>query len=429
MRGTERFARLRAIAAGRSTVRLRLTALYSCLFLLSGAVLLTITYLLVEHNPNAVFIYNTEAKHLGHDRTVYRHQVSGPAASKALKSLGVPPNLPGFRQAQALAEKALHQHGSDLHTLLVGSIAALAGMAVLSVLLGWVVAGRALRPVRTMTTTAQRISAHNLHERLAIEGPRDELKQLADTIDGLLARLETAFSAQRHFVANASHELRTPLTLQRTLLEVALADPGADIGALRKACERAVAAGEANERLIESLLTLATSERGLDARERVDVAALATQVLMERRLDANARQVHLEAALLPAVTFGSPQLLERLVTNLVDNALRHNVPGGWARVATVRRPNGAVLSVSNTGPPVPPGEMERLFEPFQCLDDDAGGVGLGLSIVQAVAHAHGATVTCAAREGGGLEVEVTFPPDPVAPRPPALPQPAEALER
>jgi signal transduction histidine kinase len=415
MTGTERFARLLVMAAGRSTVRLRLTALYSLLFLLSGAVLLTITYLLVEHNPNAVFIYNTETKHVGHKLTLYRHRVSGQGALKALGSLKARPSLPGFRQAQALAEKALRQHGSDVHTLLIGSIAGLAGMAVLSVLLGWVVAGRALRPVRTMTATAQRISAHNLHERLAIEGPQDELRQLADTINDLLARLEAAFSTQRHFVANASHELRTPLTLQRTLLEVVLADPGADIGALRKACERAVAAGEANERLIESLLTLATSERGLDARERVDVAALAAQVLMERRLDANARQVHLEAALLPAVTFGSPQLLERLVTNLVDNALRHNVPGGWARVATGAGRGAVTLSVRNSGPLVPAEEIDRLLEPFQRLDNDAGGVGLGLSIVRAVARAHGAAVACTAKNEGGLEVEISFPVGPEYP--------------
>jgi signal transduction histidine kinase len=393
---------------GRRTVRLRLTALYSALFLISGTVLLAITYLVVDHNKRALFVAVRQRKPGA--KTQYFVRAGGKS----------PPLPPGFRlphgysleRLHQLAEKALQAHNSDLHTLLVGSVLGLAGMAVLSVLLGWVVAGRALRPLRTMTATAQQISAHNLHERLAIEGPRDELKQLADTIDGLLGRLEAAFEAQRHFMANASHELRTPLTLQRTLLEVALADPRASLGTLRTACERAVAAGEANEHLIESLLTLATSERGLDAREWLDIAVLAGRVVVEPRLDAEADGVNLELSLQPAPTIGSPQLLERLVANLVDNALRHNIPGGWAKAATRTKPGGAVLSVSNTGPVVPPEEIERLFEPFQRLDGDAGGLGLGLSIVRAVAKAHGAKVTCLARPEGGLDVEVAFPPPP-----------------
>lgn len=411
MSGTERFARLRAVAAGRSTVRLRLTALYSCLFLLSGAVLLTITYLLVDHNPNDMVLFSDKTRLFSKPGVSYHRKYVGSPPLRAL------PNIPGAKQANALVEKALHQHASDVHTLLVGSIAALAGMAVLSVLLGWVVAGRALRPVRQMTETTQRISAHNLHERLAIEGPRDELKQLADTIDGLLARLGAAFTAQKHFVANASHELRTPLTLQRALLEVALADPDADASALREACERAIAAGEANERLIESLLTLATSERGLDARQSVDLACLARQVLVERRLEAETRGVSLDVSLRPAMTLGSPQLLERLIANLVDNALRHNFAGGRAWARTETRSGRTILTVKNTGPLVPGEETEHLFEPFERLDGDAGGLGLGLSIVRAVATAHGAELSCRALDEGGLEVEVGF--DAEAGAPPA----------
>ena len=369
-------SRLRARARlGRRTVRLRLTALYSALFLVSGAVLLTITYLVVDHNKEALFVSTSLKNPAAKARYFVRADGKLPP---------LPVKLPdGFSLARLhqLAERALHAHNSDLHTLLVGSVLGLAGMAALSVLLGWVVAGRALRPLRTMTATAQQISAHNLHERLAIEGPRDELKQLADTIDGLLGRLEAAFAAQRHFVANASHEVRTPLTLQRTLLEVALADRRASVGALRAAWKRAVAAGEANEHLIESLLTLATSERGLEARERVDVSVLAGEVVVEGRLDAEARGVKLESSLQPAPTIGSPQLLERLVANLVDNALRHNIPGGWAKVVTRTKPSGAVLCVSNAGPVVRPAEMDRLFEPFQRVDGEAGGLGLGLSIV------------------------------------------------
>ncbi len=275
-------------------------------------------------------------------------------------------------------------------------------MAGLSVVLGWAVAGRVLRPLRAMADTAQQISADNLHQRLAIEGPDDELKHLAGTIDGLLGRLEAAFAAQRRFVANASHELRTPLTLERTLLEVALADPGADAASLRAACERAIAAGEVHEHLIESLLTLATSERGLDERASVDLSALASRELLARHPDIEKKGIQLNADLAPAPSSGSPVLLARLVANLVDNAVQHNIAGGRVEVETSVKSGRAVLSVSNTGLSVPAQEIERLFQPFQRLDNSADGFGLGLSIVKAITVAHGASVICRARPGGGL---------------------------
>jgi signal transduction histidine kinase len=267
--------------------------------------------------------------------------------------------------------------------------------------------------LRTITNAARDISASNLHSRLAFEGPDDELKQLADTFDGLLGRLEASFDAQRQFVANASHELRTPLTLERTLVEVALADPNATVDTLREACERVLAAGEQQERLIEALLTLSRSQRGLDQHEPFDLAAVAAEVLETRRPEAEHAQLHIEAALDPAPTSGDPALGERLVANLVDNAVRHNVPAGRIEVATGTRDGHAVLSIANSGPVVPSAELDRLFQPFQRFAADRNGeedgLGLGLSIVHAIATAHGATVSTRVRPEGGLAVEVSFP--------------------
>jgi signal transduction histidine kinase len=392
----------------RQTLRLRLTLLYSGLFLVSGVVLLAITYVLVDRNGLFLFqATSTVGGWPGH------RVVLGTAHMAKLPAL--PPGLahvPGATRLEDLARKALTQHSSDVHELLIGSVVAIGVMAGLSMVLGWVVAGRALRPVRTMAATTQRISAHNLHERLAVDGPDDELKDLAGTIDGLLGRLEAAFAAQRHFVANASHELRTPLTLERTLLEVALADPRASTATLRSACERAIAAGEKHEELIESLLTLATSERGIDEHQPVDLCLVASHALAARRHDFEQRAARLHAELRRCCTHGDPRLIERLVENLVDNALRHNFVGGQVNISTGPEPGGAVLCVSNTGPPVPAEKIDSLLEPFQRLDDRADGFGLGLSIVKAIAEAHGANLECRPGADGGLVVRVTFPVSP-----------------
>jgi signal transduction histidine kinase len=287
-------------------------------------------------------------------------------------------------------------------------------MAIVSIWLGWLVAGRALRPLRTITSTARDISASSLHRRLALEGPDDEVKQLADTFDGLLGRLEASFDAQRQFVANASHELRTPLTLERTLVEVALADPDATVESLRETCERVLVAGEQQERLIEALLTLSRSQRGLDYHEPFDLGAVAAEVLEARRPDAERRELHLAAALESAPTSGDRRLGERLVANLVDNAVRHNVPSGRIDVTTGTKDGRAILTITNSGPVVPPHELDRLFQPFQRLvanrDNGQGdGLGLGLSIVQAIATAHDATLIPRAQTEGGLAIEVSFP--------------------
>ena len=277
-------------------------------------------------------------------------------------------------------------------------------LVLLSIGLGWIVAGRFVRPLHTMTATARDISATNLHRRLGPTGRHDELAQLAATLDALFARLEAAFASQRHFVANASHELRTPLTAERALLQVALADSRATTESLRATCEEVLTLGEHQERLIESLLTLATSERGVEHREPLDLAEIVSQVLARRDV------VGLSLSLDPARVVGDPHLVESLVANLVDNAMRHNVSGGWVAVMTT----GTTLTVSNTGPVIPAAEVDRLFQPFQQLGAQrtrrGGGHGLGLAIVRAIATAHGAELVARARPEGGLEVKVAFQP-------------------
>ena len=368
------------IAYWRRTVRGRLTLLYGGLFIASAVVLLAITYGVVRHGSSA----NVQAV----------------------------PSGGAFPRPGALIGS--EQRSSDLHQLLAGSVIALALMAVLSLVLGRLVAGRVLSPLRTMTRTTQEISERNLHRRLAVAGPEDELKKLGDTIDGLLGRLQDAFDAQRRFVANASHELRTPLTVTRALLEMSLSDPGADVESLRAACIQVLDEGRHQEDLIDALLLLARSQRGLEHRARVDLGAVAAEVLSGHESEAAARGLRLERSLTPASLSGDPTLVERLVTNLVDNALSHNVPSGRASVSVGSQDGGATLTVINTGPVIATGEVERLIQPFQRLaaerTGEHGGVGLGLSIVQAIVDAHDAVLTIQAEPFGGLKAEVRFPP-------------------
>jgi signal transduction histidine kinase len=299
-----------------------------------------------------------------------------------------------------------------LHELLTRSEIALAVTAALSVALGWLIAGRVLRPLRTITAAARGISATSLSERLALGGPHDELRELGDTFDALLARLEASFTAQRQFIANASHELRTPLARQRVISQVALADPSATTETLRAAHEQVLASGAQQEQLIEALLTLARGQAGLDEHAPFDLAALTRQVLAARRSEAEDRNLMLHADLRPAAAAGSRRLAERLAANLIDNALRHNVPGGRIDLTTSTRNSRAVLRVANTGTEIPAAAVARLFQPFQRLGTDrtsrGEGTGLGLSIVQAIADAHGAGITARPQPGGGMLVEVTF---------------------
>lgn len=381
------------------TIRLRLTILYGGLFVLAGAALLTITYLLDAGNVGGQIT--------GANGSQMIYVQSGPNSGGALTLGGdqLPPAGLDANQIKTYLENKLEQqHTAELHQLLLVSGLALVIMAALSLALGWLVSGRALRPLRLMTGKARQISEANLHERLAVDGPDDELKELGDTIDSLLGRLDTAFAAQKRFVANASHELRTPLTLQRAMVEVALADPDADAESLRAVCRKVLAAGEDQERTIEALLTLARSQRGLDGWQPVDLAAVVTDVMATQGTGPVAR-------IEPAETLGDVRLVRRLVANLVDNAVRHNVPGGWVRVATGMLMGRPAILVANSGPVIPPDRVGALFQPFLRMAERTGkgdGHGLGLSIVAAIADAHGADVAAVANPAGGLTVTVSF---------------------
>jgi signal transduction histidine kinase len=401
-----------------TTVRWRLTLLYGGLFLVCGAALLAITYTLVDHatvtnGPFRSFV----------DAARPPPSASRPSFERAgVTRVANPPQsgLPGPIQKllktrsgqRAIFTVGSVQRISDLHQLVIESSIALAIMAIISGALGWVVAGRVLAPLRTMTAATQQMSEANLHERLAMTGPPDELRQLADTIDGLLGRLEGAFDAQRRFVANASHELRTPLTAIRALLEMVLSDPRASLRTFRTTCQQVLEESEQQEELIDALLALAQGQRGIDARERIDLSAIAGGVLAAHDGEAAARGVHIDASLGSALIAGDRRLIERLVSNLVDNALRYNHPGGSARVSVRGNAGEVELAVSNTGPMVPADEVDRLLQPFQRLAGDRvghrEGLGLGLSIVAAVASAHGAALDVRAQAEGGLEVSVRF---------------------
>jgi signal transduction histidine kinase len=399
----------------RRTVRLKLTLLYGALFLICGVALLTVTYILVAQRFPVVTVAHGQTTVSGVTgdpaRSVCVQSLTGSGAgSGAGADLGEPSPGTGILSCTSLLNQ---QRGAELRQLITDSGIALAFMTAASIGLGWLVAGRVLRPLRTITTTARRISASNLHQRLPLAGPDDELTDLGRTFNGLLARLEGSFGAQRQFVANASHELRTPLARQRTLVEVALRDPEPTVGGMRGTLERVLATGEQQERLIEALLTLARSQRGLDRHEPLDLAAVAQEALPAGDPDPAGRdgpRVH--AALTPAPVLGDPKLTERLTANLVDNAIRHNVAGGWVEVTTGVRSGRGFLSVANTGPAIAPEQVEKLFQPFGRLEAtrlSSDGLGLGLSIVTAIAAAHDADLRARPRPGGGLEVEVHFP--------------------
>jgi signal transduction histidine kinase len=416
--GRGRLSRLRH---PRTTVRWRLTLLYGGLFLFSGAVLLAVTYTLVDHAT----VSNAPFRNEVIQRDVPRSAAAGRLGPGFRGVVTKPPpgaNLPAQLKTLlrsrsgrvAVSFVGSQQRISDLHQLVIESVIALAIMAVISTALGWVVAGRVLSPLRTMTATTQEISEANLNQRLAIRGPRDELRELADTIDGLLGRLETAFEAQRRFVANASHELRTPLTAVRALLEMVISDPNATVGTFRVTCEQVLEESEQQEQLIDALLALAQGQRGIDHPELLDLAKIVHGVVRVREHEATARGLDLDVSLEPAIMSGDPRLIERLVSNLVENAMRHNRPGGGVGLQVRAAGGEAVLAIANTGPVVPAEEVDRLLRPFQRLGPDRlghrDGLGLGLSIVAAIADAHDASLDVQPGVNGGLEVQVRFPP-------------------
>jgi signal transduction histidine kinase len=440
----------------RRTARIRLTALYSGLFLLSGAALVAITYILFEratayktppppkipHTPalenlqlplplgQAFSQLKQEQQQLAQAQNQMGALFASPYTSQAQHQLAQ--NQQQLAQDQHQLAQSVHQlaqsvqqlaqagtvqaaqRAADSHQLLINSGIALAIVAVLALLAGWLVAGRMLGPIRTITRTARRISSTSLHERLALDGPEDELKELGDTLDGLFARLEAAFEAQRHFVANASHELRTPLTAERTLLQVALDDPDTTTAVWRSTAQEVLASSDEQARLIEALLTLASSESGLNEHEPVDLATTVSSALAGLAPKIGRPGIHIDQVTEPAPLDGDPLLIERLVANVFTNAVRHNVADGRVEVRTGVKDGRAVLSVTNTGPLIPPADVDRLFQPFQRLDRRRAtyrdGHGLGLSIVRAIATAHNATITAHAMPDGGLSVNVSFPP-------------------
>jgi signal transduction histidine kinase len=371
----------------RRSIRFRLTAIYASLFLITGGVLLTIGYQLVADTFPAV------------DRHHVPHVLKAVAAAQHMT-------------VSALISYQARDRADNLHRLLTDYIAVFAGLSVLSVALGWLTATRALRPLRRITTTTKTISARNLNERLGLKGPDDELKELGDTIDQLLARLERSFQSQRRFVANASHELRTPLALEQALLEAALTDPHPTPTTWRTTCERALATSKHQTKLLGALLALARSERGLDRNEPIDLAAIAGPVIDAHHADAERRQIKITAQLDPAPITGDPRLIERLIENLTDNALRHNQQGGSVQITTTTDDGGAVISIINTGPEVLDSEISRLLQPFQRggaeRTNHSGGLGLGLSIVHAITTAHDAQLGIRPGERGGLAIDVRF---------------------
>lgn len=382
----------------RFPLRWRLTILYGAAFFGTGALLLAVNYAFVRHNLQ--------------QQTLTFVVPEGRLSEKDLEELS--------------GRASEYQHNLQTETLeqlFRQSLFALIMMGIAAGLLGYLVADRALAPLGDITTAARRVAAGQLSQRIAHSGPNDEIKELADTFDEMVARLERAFAAQRRFVAHASHELRTPLAMERTLLEVALANPDASSD-LQETGEKLLEVNRRNEELITGLLLLARSERELVETEHVDLTAVCEHAMDVVSPEFTAAEVSLRSSLAPLTIVGSAVLLDRLVTNLLQNAARHNVPGGWAELsvqplplsaAPQGRPTMALLEVSNTGAEIPEIEIPRLFEPFQSLSEVPGsrsgptrvrGSGLGLSIVRAIAATHGGEVRAFPRDGGGLVVQV-----------------------
>ena len=378
----------------RLTVRARLTLLYVALSVVCGAIVVAVSYILVARLEPKGQGGQAPAVFLARCRSV---QLSAHPNDRLLAKCNAYFQLQG----------AQHQRALTLSHLLQYSLITLAVVVALAALLGWVVAGRVLRPVHRITSAARAASEHNLSARVALSGPRDELRELADTFDQMLGRLQEAFEGQRRFIANASHELRTPLAVMRATLDVVLADPDASPDELRSmAVDIRSAVGDA-EHLVGALLILARNERGLTVHEEVDLATVTEDVA--DAADTAGRR--LRATLSPAVISGDPVLLERLVANLVDNAIRYAGGAGDIWVSTGAADGNGYLTVANTGRIIPRADLDRIFQPFQRLDERTAhdGSGLGLAIVASIAAVHGGVATADPRPGGGLSITVTIP--------------------
>jgi signal transduction histidine kinase len=384
----------------RPTVRLRLTLLYGVLFLLTGAVLLALNYLLVRRSltvdPDAL-------------RRRIAQQIGRPFPRPSF--IPFPGSGAGLPSGATFEQIRRELNAEALHQMVIQSLFALGAMAIASVALGYIVAGRALRPLKDIIGATRRISQENLHERIALTGPKDELKELADTFDAMLERLDAAFAAQRRFVANASHELRTPLTIVRAELDVTLADPGATVEDYRAMAASIRSATDRSAGMIDGLLTLARTDAPA-AMEPLDLADTARQVLDDQSGSGEIARVTVRAELASAPLLGDRILLERMAANLVQNAFRYTPAGGSVDVATGTADGHSFVRVRNSGPHVAPEAVEELFEAFRrgasARTGSGEGAGLGLSIVRSVAAAHGGRASATPGPDGGLDVCVEF---------------------
>ncbi|AJE42936.1 sensor histidine kinase [Streptomyces nodosus] len=381
----------------RPTIRIRLTLLYGGMFLIAGILLLSIIYLFAAHALNV----GSQLPFRITSGTVVSNTCNFPSQTTASD----------LNNAMNACVNEQRQHALD--NLLSRSLLALLGLAVIAFAFGYAMAGRVLSPLGRITRTARAVAGSDLSRRIELDGPDDELKELADTFDEMLERLQRAFTAQQRFVGNASHELRTPLAINRTLLEVHLSDPGAPVE-LQQLGKTLLATNERSEQLVEGLLLLARSDNQIVERKPVDLAEVASQAIDQVHGEAETKGVEIRGERAPAVVQGNGVLLERIALNLVQNAVRYNVPeDGWVEVTTELQHGQAVLTVSNTGPVVPAYEIDNLFEPFTRLRTERTGsdkgVGLGLSIARSVARAHGGHITAQPREGGGLVMRVVLP--------------------
>jgi signal transduction histidine kinase len=404
----------------RPSIRLRLTAWYATIFIAMGTVLLVVSYAVVRHE----FRDEQGKVHVAVEELT--PVKSGAPTIRVKIAPGIPPENTNpvrelsaeardvYRQARnAYAAQVSAANDRALSHVLLAFGGALLLVTLASVAAGWMVAGRALRPISRITATARSISDRTLDARIALHGPRDELRELADTFDSMLERLEAAFESQRRFVANASHELRTPLAIVRTELDVTLDDPDADRDELRAMAHVVRDANERMERLIASLLALASSEGGIVQARPADLAEIVAPALDREEAFADDGALQLEAALASAPVLGDPVLLERLAENLIENAVRYNAAVGWVRLRTGIERGEAFLHIANPGMRIDPGAVEELLEPFRRMESSrarsTGGYGLGLAVVRAVAQAHGGRVAVLARRDGGLEVTVSLP--------------------
>ena len=391
----------------RATIRLRLTAFFTALFVLLGTMVLAVAYLKTRDS--------LEQDEQRSQRRVTEQYGYSEEQVDLFNNLALPPGRADApRRAENVGQVILGVQrdikDDALHQLLMGSGTALVAMVGVAGLMGWLVAGRVTRSLRQITERARDLSEENLNERLAFDGPHDELKELADTLDGMLARLEVAFDAQRNLSAHVSHELRTPLSIIRGEADLAIADPAASTGA-RELASTVRAAVVRTEALLDSLLALARSESTMNERDRVDIADVAGDVVGEWIEQADAAGVDVDLSLETAVVRGDRFLLQRLVANLVDNAVKHNRHGGWMHLGVSTEGADAVVTVTNTGDRITEQQIEEITKPFQRIDGRRPGYGLGTTVVQSVVRSHGGSFSLAARPEGGLSISVRLPLD------------------